>query len=257
MDEIKLDNTTFTPDNEDAYREQILSYIEKHPKNKKGNFQWSSISSTFNDNGLKTLTGVKWTGDGLRMFHNKNINKEDTKTNIKEDTMVKVNEILIDETTFTPDNVDAYREQIIKFVNEHPKGRKKSFQWKVMSETLNKNGVKPITGDRWDNIILKSFYFKKGINKGDEETESKTIKKISKGDMKKIIEYLSDNPMTSQGIANRFHRSLITSGVIKNVISNTPWKKVTPETPLPKGYFYPKNVKQTIYSVMYDLRLCI
>ena len=84
------------------------------------------------------------------------------------------------------------------------------------------------------------------------EDKPKKIKRLSKIEVKKVVTSLMIKTLTGKQLESLHHLSSVSATKIKSVMSNTNWKKVCEDTPLPQGYVSPKNLQQTIMSVMYD-----
>jgi hypothetical protein len=86
-----------------------------------------------------------------------------------------------------------------------------------------------------------------------EEVVRRVAKKISKGEMEKILTTLLKDPLSAKKLSTKHSIAITAAAKIKNTLANTQWKKVTPETPLPVNYIFPKNTNQMVISVMYDM----
>jgi hypothetical protein len=58
---------------------------------------------------------------------------------------------------FNHNDKKEYKKKILEFVNSFPKENNR-FQWKVISDNLNEKKLKTLTGNEWNNELLRKFH---------------------------------------------------------------------------------------------------
>jgi len=75
---------------------------------------------------------------------------------------------------------------------------------------------------------------------------------LTKNEVLEIIDTMENDRKKVSTLSNKYNCSVSSINKLFNLLRNSQWKPVNENDSLPKGYMMPRNLDETIDSVMYD-----